>query len=164
MTSRQYRRISAPFRGEKKEKVLMLANRIVTRLCYIVYPVLLVVMIFLRDWRVLRAFLVPAISFVLVTLVRSAINAPRPYEKLDIEPLIKKNTKGKSMPSRHTFSVFVIAMTFLWLLPPAGVVLLVLGVLLAAVRVVGGVHYPRDVIVGALAGIVSGLIGYWVIP
>jgi membrane-associated phospholipid phosphatase len=34
-------------------------------------------------------------------------------------------------------------------------------VLLAACRVIGGVHWVKDVVVGALAGIVAGLVGFW---
>ncbi len=164
MTARDYARISAPFRGEGREKALNVANRLVTRLCYVLYPVLLIVLAVQRDARTLRALLVPAVSFALVTVVRNRINEKRPYETLDIVPIIRKNTSGKSMPSRHTFSVFAIAVTFLWVLPWSGILLLCLGVLLAAVRVIGGVHYPRDVIAGGLAGIACGVIGYWMIP
>ena len=37
------------------------------------------------------------------------------------------------------------------------------GILLAWSRVAGGVHFPRDVIAGALIGVFSGVIGYYVI-
>ena len=97
-------------------------------------------------------------------MVRDRLNAKRPYEVLDIQPIITKNTKGHSMPSRHVFSMFVIAMAFLWVLPWAGALLLCFGAALALVRVIGGVHFPRDVIAGALVGIVSGILGFWVIP
>jgi membrane-associated phospholipid phosphatase len=121
----------------------------------------LIVLAVQRDSRLLKAVLVPAVSFVLLSLYRRWNNAKRPYEVLDIQPLIQKDTKGKSFPSRHVFSVFVIAMTFLWLKPWLGVVFLAAGVLLAACRVIGGVHWVKDVVVGALAGIVAGLVGFW---
>ena len=38
-----------------------------------------------------------------------------------------------------------------------------LGVVLAVLRVIGGVHEPRDVIAGALAGILCGVLGYYVL-
>ncbi len=163
MTARQYKRISAPFRDEKRARALRLFNTLVTRLCYAAYPVLLIVLAVRQDGRFLRALLVPAIAFALVTVVRTGINADRPFDLLDIQPIIQKNTHGKSLPRRHTFSVFAIAMVFLWVLPPAGTVFLLLGVMLAATRVIGGVHFPRDVIVGALSGIAAGLIGFWLI-
>ena len=34
------------------------------------------------------------------------------------------------------------------------------GIILAIVRVLGGVHFPRDVVVGAMIGILFGMIGF----
>ena len=62
------------------------------------------------------------------------------------------------MPSRHAYSIFAIAAAWLLFCPPVGVALLVVGVGLAAVRVLGGIHYPVDVLVGAACGLVAGLI------
>lgn len=161
MTRQQYEALSAPFREEGRKRILLGANRGVTWLCYAAYPVLLIALALFRDERFFWALGVPAVSFGALSLVRSKLNFPRPYEMLEIQPLIPKDTRGKSMPSRHVFSIFVIAMTFLWVLPWAGVVLLILGALLGLVRVVGGVHFPRDVLVGAACGVGCGLAGYW---
>lgn len=163
MTAAQYRRLSAPFRPEGRRKTLLTVNKALTLLGYLLYPALLAGLALQRDGRILRAILVPGISFVLVSLVRKGLNFPRPYEALEITPLIHKDTKGKSMPSRHVFSLFVIAMTWLWILPWAGILLLIFGGILAAIRVIGGVHFPRDVLVGAAVGILAGIIGFWAI-
>lgn len=163
MTREQYERWSAPFRSARGAKLLNLSNLILTRLCYVAYPLCLLWLGVGRDSRLLMALLVPAVSFLAVSLFRYLYNAPRPYELLDIRPLIHKDKRGKSFPSRHVFSVFIIAMTFLWLMPVIGGGFLVIGVLLAGCRVVGGVHFPRDVIAGALLGVLAGVIGYWMI-
>ena len=163
MTAQQYERISAPFRTPGRARALSAVNKLLTGFCYCVYPILLVCLLASGDGRIWRAFFVPAVSFVLLSIVRDRLNAKRPYEILDIAPIILKNTKGHSMPSRHVFSMFVIAMTFLWISPVFGAILLLCGVLLALVRVVGGVHFPRDVAVGALVGILCGVIGFWLI-
>lgn len=163
MTAEDYRRLSAPFRMPGRSKALRLANTVLTRLYYVAYPLLLLWLWRTGDGRALRALLVPAVSFVLLSVFRHAVNAPRPYQVLEIEPLIHKNTQGYSFPSRHVFSCFVIAMTFLWIVPPVGAILLLGGVTLALCRVVGGVHWPRDVAVGALVGVLSGA-AYWLLP
>ena len=41
---------------------------------------------------------------------------------------------------------------------------LALGVLIALIRVIGGVHFPRDVLSGAVLGAACGAVGFWLIP
>jgi len=102
--------------------------------------------------------LVPAFGFVLLTLVRKWINQPRPYETWEIVPLLDKDRSGNSMPSRHVFSATIISMACLHANLLVGLVLLVLSVLLGLVRVLGGVHYPKDVLVGYACGLLLGIL------
>ena len=102
--------------------------------------------------------LVPASGFVLLTLVRKWINQPRPYEAWEIIPLLEKDSAGNSMPSRHVFSATIISMACLHANLPAGLILLVLSALLGLVRVLGGVHYPKDVLVGYACGLIWGIL------
>ena len=44
-----------------------------------------------------------------------------------------------------------------------GVFFLIIALLMAIERVIVGVHFPKDVIVGAIIGIVSGVIGFYII-
>lgn len=149
-------------------RAVVLANKAITNAVYVAYPCLLA---WLAAWQIafgwpakplLCALLVPGLSFVLVTALRKAINAPRPYEVFDAAPVIAKDTQGNSFPSRHTFSIFVIAMTFcVWCpLAWAGPAMLAAGVVLAVIRVVSGVHFPRDVVAGAVLGIALGAVGF----
>ena len=102
--------------------------------------------------------LVPAFGFVLLTLVRKWINQPRPYETWEIVPLLDKDSSGNSMPSRHVCSATIISMACLHANLPVGLVLLVLSALLGFVRVLGGVHYPKDVLVGYACGLLLGIL------
>ena len=65
------------------------------------------------------------------------------------------------MPSRHVFSAFVIAMSALYICIPLGICMMLLAVIMAFERVICGVHFPKDVIAGAVIGIVSGIIGFY---
>ena len=68
-----------------------------------------------RLWQELIIYLaIPGISFVAVSIFRKCYNAKRPYEIYDFKPLIPKDTIGKSFPSRHVFSIFVIGTTLLY--------------------------------------------------
>ena len=102
--------------------------------------------------------MVPAFGFVLLTLVRKWINQPRPYETWAIVPLLDKDSSGNSMPSRHVFSATIISMACVHANLPAGLILLVLSALLGLVRVLGGVHYPKDVLVGYACGLIWGIL------
>lgn len=157
-------------------------NSIITKLIYVAYPCLLVVL-FLKDSERLSnladsfdvslllsaswlwAFIIPCVSFILLSVVRKLINAPRPYEIFKTAPLIPKTTKGKSFPSRHVFSIFVIGTTFVYTcsIPELGYLIYVLGILLAAIRVVSGVHFPRDVLAGACLGILLAVLGFSIV-
>ena len=102
--------------------------------------------------------MVPASGFVLLTLIRKWINQPRPYEAWEIIPLLDKDSAGNSMPSRHVFSATIISMACLHANLPVGLILLVLSALLGLVRVLGGVHYPKDVLVGYACGLIWGIL------
>ena len=101
---------------------------------------------------------IPASSFVILSFIRKKINAPRPYEEWDIKPLLDRDSHGQSMPSRHVFSATIISMACLHASLSVGVILLVLSALLGLVRVLGGVHYPKDVLVGYICALVWGVI------
>ena len=151
--------------------VLRWTNRAVVVTMYVAYLLILagvcwrlraVPLVGLRT--VAPLVVIPGLGFFLVSFFRHRLNAPRPYEVLDITPLIHKDTRGNSFPSRHVFSVFVIDMAFWWVCPLLGGVFLVIGVLIALIRVIGGVHFPRDVLVGAVMGAACGAVDFWLIP
>lgn len=111
----------------------------------------------------LRLVLTCGIPFVVLSAVRHALDLPRPFEIYGLEPLLPRETPGRSFPSRHVFSIFVIGTCFCWLEPWIGYTLLSLGAVLGALRVASAVHFERDVLVGAAFGVLSGVIGFGLI-
>lgn len=101
---------------------------------------------------------IPASGFVILSLLRKKINAPRPYEKWDIKPLLDRDSPGQSMPSRHVFSATIISMACLHTSLTMGMICLILSAFLGLVRVLGGVHFPEDVVVGYICGLVWGVL------
>ena len=101
---------------------------------------------------------IPASGFVILSFIRKKINAPRPYEVWEIVPLLDRDSPGQSMPSRHVFSATIISMACLHASLSVGLILLILSAILGLVRVLGGVHYPKDVVVGYICGLVWGVI------
>ena len=135
-------------------------NRFMTVVMPIVYLTLLATTYFQEEFgkQILIYVFVPASGFVILSLFRKKINAPRPYEGWDIKPLLDRDSPGQSMPSRHVFSATIISMACLHASLSVGVILLVLSALLGLVRVLGGVHYPKDVVVGYICGLVWGVL------
>ena len=135
-------------------------NRFMTVVMPIVYLTLLTTIYFREGFgkQVLIYVFIPASGFVILSFLRKKINAPRPYEEWDIKPLLDRDSPGQSMPSRHVFSATIISMACLHASLSVGVILLVLSAFLGLVRVLGGVHYPKDVVVGYICGLAWGML------
>ena len=108
--------------------------------------------------QVLVYVFIPASGFVILSFLRKKINNPRPYEEWAINPLLDRDSPGQSMPSRHVFSATIISMACLHASLTMGMICLTLSAFLGLVRVLGGVHYPKDVVVGYICGLVWGVI------
>lgn len=107
----------------------------------------------------IELILITGVPFVLVSVLRYAVNAPRPYELIEFYEKKPKDKTGRSFPSRHVFSVFVIGVALIPTNILLGITLLFLGIALAAIRVLMGIHFIRDVLAGAAIGVLSGVIG-----
>lgn len=141
-------------------RLLRAFNRFMTVVMPIVYLTLLATT-YLQEGlgkQVWIYLFVPASGFVILSLLRKKINAPRPYEVWGIVPLLDRDSPGQSMPSRHVFSATIISMACLHASLIVGFILLILSALLGLVRVLGGVHFPKDVVVGYICGLVWGVI------
>ena len=141
-------------------RLLRTFNRFMTVVMPIVYLTLLVTTYFQEGFgkQVLIYVFISATGFVILSLLRKKINAPRPYEEWDIKPLLDRDSPGQSMPSRHVFSASIISMACLHASLSVGVISLVLSALLGLVRVLGGVHFPKDVVVGYICGLAWGVL------
>ncbi len=125
---------------------------------------LLLYLSFADDWQEgLSVLLSAAIPFFFVGFIRSKINAPRPYELYDFYEVKPKEKSGCSYPSRHAYSVFVIATLAAYFSAWLSAAVFILGISLCICRVLLGIHFIRDVAAGALLGIVSGVLGIFLI-
>ena len=148
----------------KNKPFLLRSLRAFNRFMTVVMPMIYLTLLatsYLQEGlgkQVLVYVFIPASGFVILSFLRKKINAPRPYEEWTIKPLLDRDSPGQSMPSRHVFSATIISMACLHASLSVGVILLVLSALLGLVRVSGGVHYPKDVVVGYICALVWGVI------
>ena len=166
-----YTRISAPWRTMRNGRTVLTAIDKGLRVLFVsLYGLLLIWLVATQSNLLIRAMLVPLITFCVVSLWRSGINWQRPYERYNIDPLIRKDTQGKSMPSRHMASASIITCTLLWVAGNENHPIIwsaaIIGFLgcgaIAYVRIVGGVHFPRDIAVAAVAAITAAAVGFLV--
>ena len=141
------------------EKTVNLLNKVLTYSAYVGYPLVLAWFWLTKKppiYEMAKLIVIPAVSFRLLTVVRDKIDRPRPYETHDITQIIKKDKKGHSFPSRHCFSMACISMVFMYVNRGLGRLFVLFTVVLAALRVIGGVHYPSDVAAGCAVGFLCG--------
>ncbi len=125
---------------------------------YIAFPSFLLYTALKQDTFFITAFSVCLISFILLSLYRKMADKKRPSEVYSIPSAIEKDKKGKSFPSRHSFSAAIISVCLFHISLPLGIVFLGLSFLIAALRVVLGLHFVKDVLVGLLIGILCGVL------
>lgn len=105
-----------------------------------------------------------AITLILASIMNNLIlkeifERTRPYEVVEGLNSVIGNMNSFSFPSGHTASSFAMATVLYRQLPfKFGILAIVLAILIGFSRMYLGVHYPSDVCVGILIGIVSGYI------
>ena len=159
MKKETYEKITGVLRSTKAASIAVdIFGKLLTVLTALLYFVETGWLIVSREYKLAAGLvIVPFVFFVLITMVRKKINAQRPYELYGFKPVIKKDTKGLSFPSRHVFSIFIIGGSIWVINKILGTIILIMGVLLAIIRVICGVHFPKDVIAGAVIGFVCSM-------
>ena len=167
MKEEQYKFLSEYFTATKsRSNTIKALHDILPAIMMMFYPLQLVYLLVTEGFKnevFLKVTFVPLFVLLLITAMRYIINAKRPYEVYDYSPAIKKDTKGKSFPSRHTASAFIIAMAFLYIDTQVGIIMLVLATLIGVTRILSGVHFIRDVLGGALISILIGILCFFLL-
>jgi undecaprenyl-diphosphatase len=103
-----------------------------------------------KVWGYALAFASGGIARGITEIIRFYYHHPRPPIALNIMPLFPETTY--SFPSGHAVFFFGIAMGVYMINKKLGRWLFAVSVLICLARVMAGVHWPSDVIVGAVLG------------
>jgi undecaprenyl-diphosphatase len=129
------------------------------------FPVLLLALFYAYKGRVLRllaavGLAIAATDLLSYRVVKGLVQRARPFEQPQIAVWLRHvgTAHGPSFPSNHAANCFAAAAVLAWYFPPARKFFYTLALLVALSRVALGVHYPSDVLVGAMLGFFVGVI------
>ncbi len=93
------------------------------------------------------------ISWVISQMVKDLFFTVRPFKINGFPPLTITNPNDNSFPSGHAASAFALAAAVFIINKKLGILMFILAVFVGLGRVLSNVHYPIDVLGGAVLGI-----------
>ena len=162
MSEKQYIKLTNYIRNNKiAMKMIIFLCKNTPKLIVTIYTLSIVFLWINKDERVYKFAIIPAVNLFFVSIFRKIINRKRPYEVYRYEPIGKyKKDKGQSFPSRHTSSGVIIAIACYHINPVFGIIMWSLAIIVAATRILCGVHYPSDVFSGIIISVLFGVFGF----
>ena len=117
----------------------------------------------LKEYRpMLFALLISAVitDLIIVQIIKVTVNRTRPWAAYNLEIVGAKPPVGESFPSGHTSEAFTYATPLMLKFKNTAlrIALLTYAILMGFSRIYAGVHYPSDVLAGAVLAI---LLTYW---
>ncbi len=113
-----------------------------------------------KGWRGKSFLLIEAVIAVILSrgIITEAIRffyySPRPFEALHFQSLIPES--GGSLPSGHMAFFFALATIIYFYNKRWGIWYFLLSAIIGIARIFAGVHWPTDIIAGAVLGIACG--------
>lgn len=126
---------------------------------YISLAILLVWALFQKNKRMFSVSLIVLsgfFSWLLARILKYIFQIPRPFVSHDILPLVFE--EGYSFPSEHATVFFALATAVYFLNKKIGVWMYIFALLMGLSRIVLGVHYPGDILGGAVLGTIVSFI------
>lgn len=134
----------------------------------IVYPLIFAFFVWKFKKRGILIFLFCALTVASADLIgnhafKKTFQRPRPATNASIEKVVRSPYGGYSFVSNHAANMFAFAFFMSAFLPKGRRWFYLLAGLIAFSRVYNGVHYPSDVLVGAILGTIIAATGVYIL-
>lgn len=122
-----------------------------------------VILLWVVDGRIkkevaLHALFACTFAYAFSEMIKSLFPTVRPFVANGLSAIVLWKPGDGAFPSGHAAAAFAMAVT-VWLHNKKwGFVYIILAILIGAARIIGNVHFPIDVIAGAVIGIATALV------
>lgn len=118
----------------------------------------LIIYFVFRKEKLLVVLMILAViaSTITSAALKNIISRERPYQTLDVRQLVNEDD-NKSFPSNHVQLSFALTAIIFLFHKKFGLMLFFLSIIMAISRIYLGVHYPSDVLGGAVIGTLIGI-------
>ncbi len=141
------------------KKLGILISKYSQKLFVLIYAIGILLVLRYNFHYIFKFILIPFVTLAYNTFLRGRLNMPRPFVKENILPLVDHEASG-SCPSNHGASAMIIAIAYFCINPYVAVFLVILAFATGLSRVMTGVHYPLDVLLGWVIAWVIGTMGF----
>lgn len=138
---------------ENRRKIISFLGKISPYVIFALYGISAFLEIFIRGVAEPEFFVIPALTFAGVTIIRKKLNRKRPFELYDIPKLISHGN-GKGFPSRHSACAVTISFAIFIVSFEMAVISFTAAAVVCVTRILCGVHFVKDVFAGVVSGAV----------
>ena len=130
---------------------------------YLAYILVAVVFLFLiynfkRYWKmVIEAGISAVLARLIVEVIRWLWYVPRPFVENNVNLVLPYDGLAASFPSGHAAFFFALSCSVYFYNKKAGILFFIASFFIVLARVFVGIHWPLDILAGALVGVVSAL-------
>ncbi len=118
---------------------------------------LFLVIKFKKYWKMVLQAIISAVlaRFVIVNFIRCIWGRLRPFVENNVNLLLNYSSKEASFPSGHAAFYFAISTIVFLYNKKAGILFYIASFLICLARIFVGIHWPSDILAGAVVGIFS---------